>query len=108
MGTLDEAATIAGILPAPQRYNPYANMEAATRQRSSTLDRMVAEGYISEKDAAAAKARPIVTRGQPLPPPSITPYFLESIRTQLDQRYLTSSSIRGNAKFPATSSMMLI
>ena len=41
--TLDEAATLAGMLPAPQRLNPYANMDAAKRRRNYTLDRMVAD-----------------------------------------------------------------
>jgi penicillin-binding protein 1A len=85
--TLDEAATVAGLLPSPQRMNPYASVEAATRGRNSTLDRMAARGYIPAADAAAAKTRPIVTRGQPLPPPSIAPYALESIRIQLEERY---------------------
>ena len=85
--TLDEAATIAGILPSPQRWNPYTNPEIATRRRNGVLDRMVAEGYVSADDASKAKARPIVTRGQPAPPPSIAPYFLEGIRTQLEERY---------------------
>jgi len=85
--TLDEAATIAGILPAPQRFNPYTNMKAAIYRRNYTLDRMADEGYITREAAAAAKDRPIVTRGQPSPPASIAPYFLESIRTDLEERY---------------------
>src|SRR5262245_35722212 len=85
--TLDEAATLAGMLPAPQNLNPYTNMSAAVRGRNSTLDRMVAQGYITAQDAAAAKAKPIVTRGQPSAPPSIAPYFLETIRTRLEDRY---------------------
>ena len=85
--TLGEAATIAGMLPAPQRYNPYTSMEAATRRRNYTLDRMVAERYLSAADADAEKAKPIVTRGQPSPPASIAPYLLDSLRTQLEERY---------------------
>ena len=93
--TLDEAATIAGMLPAPQRYNPYANVEAATWRRNYVLDRMTAEGYVTAADAAAAKARPIVTRGQPSQPPSVAPYFLEGIRTQLEERYGTKTVYEG-------------
>jgi penicillin-binding protein 1A len=85
--TLDEAATLAGMLPAPQRLNPYSNMDAAKRRRNYTLDRMVEEGYISSESAEAAKARPIVTRGEPSPPASIAPYFLEILRTDLEERY---------------------
>ena len=85
--TLNEAATIAGILPAPQRYNPYTNLKAATTRRNYTLDRMVDQGYITREAAAAARAQPIVTSGQPSHPRSIAPYFRETIRIHLEDRY---------------------
>jgi penicillin-binding protein 1A len=85
--TLDEAATLAGLLPAPQRYNPYASIELATRRRNYTLDRMVAEGFITADDATAAKAKPVVPRGDPARLQSVAPYFMESIRGQLEERY---------------------
>jgi penicillin-binding protein 1A len=89
--TLEEAATLAGMLPAPQRLNPYSNVEAAARRRAYTLDRMVEEGYVSSEDAAAAKERPIVTRGEPSQPPSISRYFVEMIRTDLEAKYGTKA-----------------
>ena len=85
--TLNEAATMAGILPAPQRYNPYTNLKAATTRRNYTLDRMVDRGYITRDAAAAARAEPIVTSGQPAHPRSIAPYFRETIRIELEDRY---------------------
>lgn len=89
--TLDEAATIAGMLPAPQRLNPYSNIEASARRRAYTLDRMVDEGYITADEATAAKEHPIVTRGEPSQPPSLSPYFVELIRTHLEAAYGTKS-----------------
>jgi penicillin-binding protein 1A len=85
--TLNEAATIAGMLPAPQRLNPYSNMKGAIGRRNYTLDRMAEEGYITAADAAATKAQPIVTRGQPTRPTSIAPYFVELIRDRLEDTY---------------------
>jgi penicillin-binding protein 1A len=84
---LNEAATIAGLLPAPQRYNPYANMKAAIVRRNYTLDQMADERYITKAQAESEKAKPIVTRGQPAPPTSIAPYLIESLRTQLEEQY---------------------
>jgi penicillin-binding protein 1A len=89
--TLDEAATIAGMLPAPARLNPYSDIEASARRRAYTLDRMVEEGYVTADDAAAAKERPIVTRGEPSQPPSLSPHFVELIRTHLEAAYGTKS-----------------
>jgi penicillin-binding protein 1A len=85
--TLDEAATIAGMLPAPQRLNPYSNIKGATVRRNYTLDRMAENGYITKAEAAAAKARPIITRGQPSQPASIAPYLLDMIRERLEDTY---------------------
>jgi len=92
---LDEAATLAGILPAPQRYNPYTSVTLAKRRRDYTLDRMATEGYISADAAAAAKARPIVTKGQPLPPSSVAPHLLETVRLHLEERYGTKAVYEG-------------
>jgi penicillin-binding protein 1A len=85
--TLDEAAMLAGIIQRNVRQSPYVNMKAATSRRNYTLDRMADEGYVSRADAEAAKKRPIIVRGQPGPPPSIAPYFLEEIRQHLEDRY---------------------
>jgi penicillin-binding protein 1A len=96
--TLEEAATLAGMLPAPQRLNPYSNIEASARRRAYTLDRMVEEGYVTAEEAAAAKARPIVTRGEPSQPPSISRYFVEMIRTDLEAKYGTQAVYEGGLR----------
>lgn len=93
--TLDEAATIAGMLPAPQRLNPYSNVEASARRRAYTLDRMVDEGYVTADEAAAAKERPIVTRGEPSQPPSLSPHFVELIRTASRSSLRHQGRLRG-------------
>jgi penicillin-binding protein 1A len=85
--TVEEAALIAGILQGNQKQSPYDNMPAALRRRNYTLDRMAANGYITAAEAEAAKKRPIVTRGQPARPRSIAPYFMETVRIQLEERY---------------------
>jgi penicillin-binding protein 1A len=85
--TLDEAAMIAGIIQGNERESPYRNMPAALYRRNYTLDRMAANGYISAAAASAAKKRPIITHGQPSPPRSIAPYYLEAIRIQLEDKY---------------------
>ncbi|MFN7977082.1 MAG: PBP1A family penicillin-binding protein [Vicinamibacterales bacterium] len=85
--TVEEAALIAGILQGNARQSPYLNPAAALRRRNYTLERMAAEGYISTADATAAKARPIVTRGDPGREASFAPYYLEEVRKHLEARY---------------------
>lgn len=53
---LSEAATIAGLFQAPTAYNPYAFPEKAQSRRDRVLSLMVRHKYITEKEAAAAKA----------------------------------------------------
>jgi penicillin-binding protein 1A len=84
---LDEAAMIAGIIQGNRRQSPYENMEAAVRRRNYTLARMADEGFITDQEAQDGQARPIVTGGQATPPPSLAPYFLETVRLHLEERY---------------------
>jgi len=85
--TLNEAATLAGMIQAPARQNPYTDMETAVVHRNSALSRMRTVGYITAEEEEVARAEPIVTRGQPSRTPSVAPYFLESIRIHLEDRY---------------------
>ncbi len=84
---LEEAALIAGILQLPERQSPYVNLKWATRRRNYALDRMAVEGYISQADADAAQAKPIVLAGLPAPGRSIAPYFVEEVRKHLEHQY---------------------
>jgi penicillin-binding protein 1A len=85
--SLEEAALIAGIFQTPERQSPFLDMKRATSRRNIVLQRMAEERYISQAEADAAKARPIVTRGQPNQPPGIAPYFVEEVRKHLEKQY---------------------
>lgn len=84
---VEEVAMIAGILQGNARQSPYINPDAALRRRNYTLGRMAEEGFISEEEAQAAMARPIVTRGDPSQGPTIAPYFVEEVRKYLETKY---------------------
>jgi membrane peptidoglycan carboxypeptidase len=62
--TLSQSALLAGIVRGPDSFNPFSSMEAATRERNTTLERMVAAGVITRTDADAAKNEPIQVRPQ--------------------------------------------
>ena len=85
--SLAEAALIAGMFQSPERQSPYVDMKRATARRNIVLQRMADEGYITQEQADAAKAKPIVTRGQPNEPPGIAPYFVEEVRKHLEKQY---------------------
>jgi penicillin-binding protein 1A len=85
--SLDEAALVAGVFQTPERQSPYVDMKRAMQRRNVVLQRMADEGYITQDQADAAKAKPIVTRGQPNAPPGIAPFFVEEVRKHLEREY---------------------
>jgi penicillin-binding protein 1A len=86
--SLEEAATLAGIVQTPARLSPFVNPDQALARRNNyVLERMADEGFVSREEADAAKQRPIVTKGQATPDRSIAPYFVEDIRKMLEQKY---------------------
>jgi penicillin-binding protein 1A len=60
--TLSQSALLAGIVRGPDSFNPFKSMEAATRERNTTLERMVIAKAISQAEADAAKLEPIEIR----------------------------------------------
>ncbi len=60
--TLSQSALLAGIVRGPDSFNPFRSMDAATRERNTTLGRMVNAGVISRAEADAAKLEPIEVR----------------------------------------------
>lgn len=55
--TLDQAATLAGMLKGPELYNPLNSVETSTNRRDTVLQNMLAAGYIDkhqETEAAGA------------------------------------------------------
>lgn len=53
--TLSESATLVGILPAPNAFNPVQDYEAAVAYRDRVLERMTALGMVSAEEARRAR-----------------------------------------------------
>jgi len=53
--TLSEAATMAGLIRSPNRFNPVADLDAAVRERNQVLGRMKQLGMITEAEATRAR-----------------------------------------------------
>ncbi len=56
---LAESALLAGLVQAPEERSPDVDPDAARERRDLVLDRMAEQGYVSEADAAAARAAPL-------------------------------------------------
>jgi penicillin-binding protein 1A len=83
---LDEAAMIAGLFKT-WKNAPTVNMERAKARQSYVLQQMADDGFIAQKDADAARARPIVLAPSVGKSDSDAPYFLEEVRKELEAKY---------------------
>lgn len=89
---LEESALLAAIPKSPE-YSPTRNMQKAEMRRNIVLDQMAKYGYITESEAAAAKAKPIKLADtayyQSLPKSTAWDYPVEEIRKYLEEKYTT-------------------
>lgn len=91
--TLDEAALLAGIPKAPGQYSPTVDPVAAKQRRNLVLEQMARNGFVSQAEADAASAKPIVLadtvnyQSQQRSTPS--DYPVEQIRQELEDKYTT-------------------
>lgn len=99
---LEEAAMIAGIIQSPARQSPYVNVAAAKRRRRYVLQRMADLGFVTQAEASAANARPIVVSGDPGQDRSVAPYFLEEVRKHLEARYGVKALYEGGLRVETT------
>ncbi len=83
---LPEAALIAGLTPAPSRYNPLRHPELALKRRAYVLRRMAEEGYISWEEAQRAMKSPLRLRPADFSPRKEALYFLEVLKRRLEKR----------------------
>ena len=87
---LAQMAYLAILPKAPSTYSPTTEhgRERASARRNYVLQRMVANGYISAAEAAAAQAEPIeAVRGFNPRVTNVGDYFLEDVRRQLIDRF---------------------
>jgi penicillin-binding protein 1A len=92
--TLPEAAMLAGIIQGNVRQSPYINMQAAKTRQAVALSRMVAVGYITQAQADAAKAEPLILRGY-TGRTSLSPYFTELVRQRVQDRFGSDAVYHG-------------
>ena len=99
--SLSEAATLAGLIPAPSRYEPRGNVELAESKREIVLSKMLQQHRITqaEFDEAAAQRLWLGAFGPPPPGQPVTvvhpreqertsyPYFVDYVRRYIEAKY---------------------
>ena len=114
--TISEAATLAGIIPAPSKYEPRGNLSNAEFKRKATLRQMREQGYITSTQYTEALGQElwVETDGPPLPGKRVTlvygprevvtryPYFVDYVRRYLISRYGEATVYGGGLKVATT------
>jgi penicillin-binding protein 1A len=98
--TLAQGALLAGIIRAPERYDPLSKPDDARQRRDLVLDRMADLGYVPPAVAAEAKRETIQVSRHPLPKP-VEPFFLEFVKEQImdDARFGATRAERARLLF---------
>jgi penicillin-binding protein 1A len=86
--TIAQDAMLASLPKAPNNYDPYRAPQAAMARRNWVIDRMADDGAITQAQATAAKAEPLLTKasGRPMTV-SGAGYFADAVRQQLVQLF---------------------
>jgi penicillin-binding protein 1A len=84
---LAEAATLAGVLPAPSSYNPVRSPANAAMRRSYVLNRMHDLDYIDDEELEQAMAYPVESKLHGTANELSAPYVAEMVRREMLVRY---------------------
>jgi penicillin-binding protein 1B len=84
--TLGEGALLAGMIQSPNPYNPYRHPQRATERRNQVLRAMQDAGFMDASVIDAAVGEPLSVE-RPSVDSAEAPYFVDLVRSQLDQRY---------------------
>lgn len=82
-----EAATLAGVLPAPTNYNPVRSPANAERRRGYVLGRMQALGFIDDATYESSMAFPLQSKLHGTANELTAPHVAEMVRREMVRRY---------------------
>ena len=115
--SISEAAILAGVIPAPSRYEPRGNRDLAEAKRKIVLAAMYDEGYITKEQHDDALTQEILLLGpgeQPPPVPHTAvyprpstsygryPYFMDYVRKYLEAKYGENKVFQGGLRVQTT------
>jgi len=85
--TVSDAALLAGIISAPERYSPFRDLEKATQRRAFVLKQMAANGFIDEELAEKTMHEPIRLNFQGEPHLGLGAHGVDMVKGQLRKQF---------------------
>jgi penicillin-binding protein 1A len=104
--TLAEAAFLASLPKAPSDYSPYRHPERAKQRQGVVLRRMVEEGFINQEQFREAYQQDLYFE-RPATTEEIAPYFIETIRQHLKEKYGDDAVYKGGLRVYTTLNVAL-
>ena len=106
---LARASLLAGIAPAPSAWNPIKDFGQARYRQRYTLNRMLANSYITAEDATLAyrqhyQRRGLIEQNTPPAPKNLAPEFTDYVtyKVQHDPSYDEDAFFRGGLRVKTT------
>ena len=96
-----ESATLAGLIPAPETYNPIENPKEAKARRNLVLDRMAEQGYITRAEATELQGEPLKVR-KTSPRSFQFAYFVSHVSKLLQREFGTEETFAGGLRVTTT------
>jgi len=90
-----EAATLAAVVNRWGWYSPFVSPERSLKRRNLVLGLMAQQHYLTPEEAARWKQEPLPTEQKGGYTARFAPYFVESIRIDLDERFGAALYNRG-------------
>lgn len=104
---LSEAAFLAAMIRAPNKYSPYRYPERARQRRDAVLDLMQEDGFITKAEKLEAKKHPLQFKSLSVFNYSDAPYFVDYVRDQLLQEVPEEELTKRSYKIYTTLNMDL-
>ena len=96
--SINNIATLVGIIPSPSAYNPRNHPKTALNRRNLVLDVMVSQNLLSEAEVEVLKKEPLDVL--PTAPSGITKYpaFIDLVAKQIKELYANDDLTRDGLK----------
>ena len=102
--TVEESATLVGMVNKPTRYNPALNPDKALVRRNTVIDRMYRAGHLTKAECDSIKQIPIVLSYQVMDHTAgLAPYFRDMLRKYMNAEKPKRSSYQNREDYSVDS-----
>lgn len=99
---LAESAMMAGLLPAPENFSPFINLELAKQKQKEVLLRMLELDWISQQDYNQALKQKIQLNNKRTLEGSAAPYITNSVAQELVRKFGRDALLKGGMRVQTT------